>query len=113
MLVPSAINDPCRYKVPYAAPAETEKAQKQPTKIALKVKEEGALENEEIADQPSCEGVHKVAGGRACISDYFHPSLFRRRLITSPSRTIIVKYTSRLTLCASITDSVGLPETSS
>ena len=65
MLVPSAINDPCRYKVPYAAPAETEKAQKQPTKIALKVKEEGALENEEIADQPSCEGVHKVADGRA------------------------------------------------
>ena len=48
MLVPSAINDPCKYKVPYAAPAETEKAQKQPTEIALNVKAEGALEDEEI-----------------------------------------------------------------
>lgn len=86
MLVPRAINDPCRYKVPYAAPAETEKAQKQPTKIALNVKGEDALEDEEIADQPSREGVRKIAGGRACISDYFHPLLFRRRLITSPQQ---------------------------
>ncbi len=52
ILVPSAMNDPRRYMVPYAAPAETVKAQKQPMAIALSVNGDGARESEKSSPVP-------------------------------------------------------------
>ena len=46
------MKDPRRYKVPYAAPAETAKAQKQPIAIALRVNGEGAREDEKSSIAP-------------------------------------------------------------
>ena len=60
ILVPSAMKDPRRYKVPYAAPAETAKAQKQPIAIALSVNGEGAWKDEISSLVPGDSALAKI-----------------------------------------------------